>query len=408
MTVFPQFKAAAAHYRRAGEGFLAGPSPPARGPVAGFEIFDRVDVIAPEWSAFEPRAHMTLYQSLLWCRAWLETLGAERHASPRIVAGRDARGELVFLLPLQLRGRAVRVLEWLTMPDATYGLGLYAPHFLPQAAQWFAENWWRIAAAIGGWDRVALANMPGHFNGVAHPLSALFTTAGANRGYQMDLTPDYEALIKRKQSGESRRQDRKRLAAMTAHGEVAFILPPDRDGDLQAIDMVIDQQRSRLSEQGIRGVLTETHRRFLKRLVALQPPHRRSLLPYMLTCGDETLAVMLCAEQGGTLWGLVSSLAQSGLRRYSPGDLAIRRCIEAGCRAGLSHFDFSSGDTAYKIGWSDRAVQLHEHHSGRNGRGMAVAAMALQGAVLKRLIKQSPLAFAAFKQARKALRRQDH
>ena len=220
----------------------------------------------------------------------------------------------------------------------------------------------------------------------------------------MELGPYYAAISKRKQSGESRRQDRKRLGAIAAHGEVAFTLPTGRQQTAEALHVLLHQQEARLAEHGIRGVFGTAERAFVARLAELQPPRRAVLLPYTLSCGDEVLAVMLCARHGETLWGLISSMAQTALRRYSPGDLALRRCIEAGCASGLTHFDFASGDTAYKRTWADYVMPLHEHHSGRNLRGITAAAMLMLVATLKRMIKQWPPARSVFLRVRKALR----
>lgn len=405
MTIFPQFKLPREAYPDSHERFIADFSGRVGRTFATYQIYEDIGAIAGEWQNFEARACGSFYQSALWCRAWLETVGRAERAAPRIVAGRDTTGDLVFLLPLQIRKRhGLRTLEWLTAPHATYGGGLFAPHFLTGASSWFADNWTGISDAIATWDAIALTNMPELWHGEPHPLRTLFRIAGPNCGYSMALEADYTAITLRKQSGESRRQDRKRLGALAAHGEIAFTLPASAESRAEAVRLLFRQQEARLAEHGIYGVFGPAEQAFIKRLSAWPPGRHAVLLPYVLSCGNEVLAIMLCARHGGTLWGLISSLAQSPLRRYSPGDLALRRCIEAGCKGGFLRFDFATGDTPYKRTWADQAMPLFEHHSGRNIHGIGAAGAHLLATAVKRLVKQNPKAHAMFQRLRKSLR----
>ena len=309
-----------------------------------------------------------------------------------------------FILPLQLRRRfGIRVLEWLGSPQSTYGHGLFAHAFLPHARDWLAENWRWIVTLAGPCDAVVLTDMPDAVDGIPHPFKALFNISAANRSYRMKLTADFSQLLSGKRSRESRRQDRRKLEALAAVGEVTFGLP---DGLTQAqatLAVMFEQQERRLAEHGIRGVFGADERRFVQRMAELQDEQRPVLLAYTLRCGGDILAVMLGARHGATFYGLISSMTDSGLRQYSPGDLALRRTIESACQAGFAQLDFATGDSCYKLSWADEVIQLRALFGARNLRGLALV-MALLGVTgIKRTIKRSAASRRLFAALRRAV-----
>jgi CelD/BcsL family acetyltransferase involved in cellulose biosynthesis len=345
--------------------------------------------IEAEWRSFETQARGSFYQTYDWCRLWLETVGRQRHVEPRIVLGRAADGRLLFLLPFAIRrDRGCRVLEWLTTGELGYGYGLYSPCFLPQAAQWFAGEGWRIAELAGPVDALLLRDMPERLHGFAHPLSSWFSFRGRNRSYVMSLADGFEAVHARKRSAGSRRGQKKRDAKLAAFGAVEFGLPHDREELHLQIDEMFEQQAARLAEAGVRGVHGPAEREMIHRLADVKGA---ALLPYRLTIGGEMAAMMLGGNYGGTYWALISSLGNGPARRFSPGDAALRRTIEACCARGLANFDFSSGDTSYKSHWADEVIDLHEIVRGLTFKGYLWALGAAAAILAKRMIKRSPV-----------------
>src|SRR5262249_40961879 len=54
--------------------------------------------VADEWRTFERHADHTAFQSFDWLAAWQRHIGARCGTIPAIVVGRDADGELLFIL----------------------------------------------------------------------------------------------------------------------------------------------------------------------------------------------------------------------------------------------------------------------------------------------------------------------
>jgi len=343
------------------------------------------------WTVFEKQAHATFYQTFLWCRAWFETVGKARNIDLRIVTATDQHGETIFILPLQIRRRlGIRVLEWLGTPHTTYGHGLFAPAFLPHAGQWFSRQWAEIVKLAGPADAVFLANMPAALDAEPHPLRALFNLRGPNRGYRMVLVTDYQTLLIQKRSKETRRYYRKKERAFAALGNLSFELPATGEETHETLRTMFEQQEKRLGERGIHGIFGPVERDFIHRLADLQDQANPVFLPYMLKFEGEVMAVLLGGVHGNAFWAMISSLAETELRKYSPGDLALRRTIEASCKQGLAHFDFAAGDTPYKLHWADAVMPLHIVLSAVNLRGVPWVCFSGFAMNVKRVIKQSP------------------
>jgi CelD/BcsL family acetyltransferase involved in cellulose biosynthesis len=370
-------------------------------PAVVLTVHSRIDELEEEWLGFQARAAGTIYQTYQWCRAWQDTAGATRRVEPRIVTGRAADGKLLFLLPFGLRhAYGLRILEWHSGRQCNYGYGLYERGFLGQAESWFATQGWRIFTLVGPLDAIDLADLPDHWSGLGHPLSSWFSLAGPNISFLMRLSRDFDALYEAKRSPETRRGNRKRDAKLAKEGKVEFGLPANRAETHRLLDQMFTHQADRLAESGIEGVFSASARSFIHHLVDLPDRMQPILLPYHLSIDGELQAMMLGGHYGNSYWALISSLAASASRRHSPGDAALRRTIEACCRRGLSFFDFSSGNTAYKRHWADGEVVLHHTVRGVTLKGYLWAFARCLGVLAKRTIKRSPSLWALASWAR--------
>ncbi|MBC8036021.1 MAG: GNAT family N-acetyltransferase [Rhizobiales bacterium] len=355
------------------------------------------------WTAFQHRAHSTFYQTFLWCRAWCETVGKARNVEIRIVTARNQNGETAFILPLQIRRRSgIRVLEWLGTPHTTYGHGLFAPAFLPQSRDWFSRHWTEVVS-LAGPDAVHLVNMPAALGSTPHPLQKLFNMRGPNRCYRMALSPDYDTLLAEKRSKETRRYYRKKERAFAARGDLSFVLPATLEEAHATLRTMFEQQEKRLGERGVHGVFGSVEREFIYRLASLQDETDPVLLPYTLKFQGQPQAVLLGGVHDNSFWAMISSLAETDLRKYSPGDLALRRTIEASCKRGLGCFDFAAGDSDYKRHWADEVTPLHLLLAATNLRGLIWVGLMGAATLAKRLVKQSPALRNAAMSLRKGL-----
>lgn len=354
-------------------------------------VHDSWQDMLPALRLLERDGVASFYQTEAWCAAWLETRDVDDGIAPIYVVGQTAQGHVKFLLPFQLRTtRRLRVIEWLTWPDCGYGFGLYEKAFVANAAaQWFAEHFENLINLLPHHDVTSLRDMPESMRSFSNPLNCLATTPSANRSHVMQLQPDFEMLLAGKRSAETRRSMRKRDAKLAGLGALEFSLP-DRGAESHAVldDMFRDQQL-RLGEAGVGQIFSERQRRFIHRLMDATHNGAPVLRPYWLQQNGKTLSVMLGGIHAKTYWAMISSLAQTGALRHSPGDHALRAMIAALCDDGIETLDFSAGDAAYKLQWADRTVQLNHYIRGRTTRGIVAAAMMRSKEAVKRLVKSN-------------------
>jgi CelD/BcsL family acetyltransferase involved in cellulose biosynthesis len=364
---------------------------------------DGIEAVLPRWREFEREAHGTLYQSALWCRAWSETAGAARKVQP-VILTLERAGEIRALLPLQIRRRqGVRVLEWLTAPHHGYGGPMLARSLAEEERRSLTHEWDRILATAGPFDAVSLTEIPERLPECENPLWDHCNMMGANDSYALALTPDFDALHRSKSSAERRRSARKHEAALARAGSLSFGLPASKEDLHRLIDAMFEQQEKRLAEHGIRRAFGPDEHRFVHRLADLQDDADPVLAPYHLSIDGAVQAVALGGLYGHRYWALISSLAAGPLRKYSPGDAALRMTIKACCERGLKGFDLSAGVAPYKIQWADETIRLGAVLRGRNGRGIAWAGSMALKSTLKRLVKQTPPLLRASKALRRML-----
>jgi CelD/BcsL family acetyltransferase involved in cellulose biosynthesis len=375
---------------------------PGNSTLLTMSVYPALSEISDEWKAFETRAAGTFYQTHAWCAAWLA--GDEERSEPRIVVGRDRGGVIRFLLPFAIRRKgAFRVLEWIAMPQTTYGYGLYDRDFLPTARAWFSGRGWALAHSAGPADVLYLGEMPERLHGFPHPLSDWFSCEGPNRAYQIHLERDFEALYQRKRSSATRRSNRKRDTKLESLGELGFGLP---DGSAQIharLDEMFAQQQVRLAERGIHGVFDERDRTFIHRVADSCGNGEPTLLAYHLHLDRRMVAMKLGGLYGNTYWGLISSLDSRIAPHLSPGDAALRRLIAACCERRLATLDLASGDASYKSQWADTVIPLHACIRGLTLPGYLWACGAFARIVAKRTVKRSPRLWAFVQGSRRVL-----
>ncbi len=356
-------------------------------------VFTDMEAVKPIWVALESHGIATVYQSFVWCRAWMQRVGRKRGISPVIILAEDVFGTPKFVLPLQSRRKlGVDIIEAMSAPQGAYAFGLFNTEFAQQQAQaWFGTHFSELVAALPKHDVLHLADLPLRISDYQNPLLATPHFLAANQSHIMALQPNYQALLEQKRSSESRRSMRKRDAKLAAIGKLTFDLPLSLQERRTTIETMLIQQKARLAEAGVHGVFDELEQAFITDLVPTQTAEGPLLRPYRLMLDGKILAVMLGAYRHGTYWALISSLAAGEIRKHSPGDYALRAMIQALCQDGSRQLDFSAGDTAYKSHWADLAVPLFFIVRATTFKGLPLAAFILLREKLKGFAKRTPV-----------------
>src|SRR5262245_46288562 len=129
-------------------------------------IHDDLENLENDWRAFERTADCTVFQTYAWISAWLRNIGARKGVTPIVVAGRDAAGDLLFILPFAVETAGVRKLTWLASDLCDYNAPLLAPGFSRKIdAARFEELWSDIVSRLQShpayrYDLIQFEKMP--------------------------------------------------------------------------------------------------------------------------------------------------------------------------------------------------------------------------------------------------------
>ncbi len=362
--------------------------------------------IEKQWISLQERSLCTLYQTFEWCKTWQETIGKPSGIEPAIICASTRQGKIVFLLPFAIeKTMGIRLLRWYGANEITYGMGIYDYDFLRDNPDFIEALWPEIMASLGGIDSIQLNDQPEKMAGITNPLKFLFTERGANQAYKMDLQLNYQALFEQKRSASSRRKARRRDEKLADIGKVTFDLPEAGAETADVVNAVIEQQKARLGERGIRSVYDQRRQSLLLRLAQTRWQDGTAvLLPFCLRVDGKIVAVTLGGVFQSTYWALISSLTpDTSLYKFSPGDRALRETIQATCERGLKVFDFAAGDTEYKLHWNDEIIRLFETNKIVTAKGLALTTTTAVRTKSKRMIKQTPWLFSLAQSARKLL-----
>src|SRR5579875_3849111 len=165
-------------------------TPPARAaapPFARVELADP-DAVGDVWRAMEPGAGA--YQSFAFASAYRAAFGAR--LAPLVA--RDAAGEAVALLPLEIRRRGPLAVAALAGGGwANYHMGLFRP-----GRVWTREDVAALLRAAGraaGVDLFAFTSLPARYEGRTPPLSQLAGAPGPSPAFATALGGDAAAWL---------------------------------------------------------------------------------------------------------------------------------------------------------------------------------------------------------------------
>ena len=349
--------------------------------------------LADDWRELQTRGWTTVFQTYEWCESWFNTAGRASGTIPCIVTGRDDQGKLKFLLPLGVTQRSgAGIVHWLSDTVATYGLGVYDPTWVMHANQGLDPFWPEIRSVLPPADVIWLSNLPEVWAQIRHPLHGQFTTADANRSFFLHLNTDFDTLYTAKRNSKSRARARKKIKQLQEVGKLEFGLPEPGPNTHSVLNDMFRHQTERLARIGVHNVFDKHSMAFVHKLAGLPEGENTPLLrPYVLSIDGKTVAVKLGIVYANTFWAMVSSLKADGLERMSPGDIALRKTIEACCNSGLSFMDMAQGESDYKMQWADGSIQLHTITQPLNTRGILWARTVSLGQNCKRAIKTNDI-----------------
>lgn len=109
----------------------------------------------------------------------------------------------------------------------------------------------------------------------------------------------------------------------------------------------------------------------------------------VLQIGSTCAAVNLGLMFRGCYYHILASYDDGPSARFGAGAAHLHELMRHAIANGCARFDFTIGDEAYKLDWSDTKLNLHDHVSGIGLSGQLGAAILTAALRAKRFIKTS-------------------
>jgi len=322
----------------------------------------RVELVA-DWrqatSRWTVESAGTPFQDRRWLRAWYDAVETGT-VEPLIAVMLDAAtSEPIALLPLVRRTQGgIRIVEFADLGLTDYNAPLLARGAPDDPAGMVALGRALVSALRrlpGGADLLRLQKMPPAPGGRVNPFAALGRAGSCSlNGNLIDVGEDigsYRAAIKRMQLQRSWR-------VFSRYSGAAFRIVTNPAEALALLDITDSQQDARMRSLGLEFNLnTGPRAKFYRELIA-EGLGDGYVVVSALTCDEATVATGLGIRRESTFIFLRISNAGERWSHCSPSRLIIERTIDALSAQGVTQFDLSIGNYAFKRRFGATPVPL--------------------------------------------------
>ncbi|MGN6572860.1 MAG: GNAT family N-acetyltransferase, partial [Pseudolabrys sp.] len=247
---------------------------------------------------------------------------------------------------------------------------------------------------------VHLEKMPAKIGNQPNPLIALGVADNPSGAYATALGATWDAFYAAKRSSSTRSRDRGKRKKLAEHGAVAFVEPRETGDVLATIDALVEQKSRSFARMGVSNIFARPGYLDFYRALFTDPKSRGLTHLSRLDCGAQPVAVNLGLTFRGTYYHLQASHTDGDASRFGPGAAHLHDLLRNAIERGFTTYDFTIGDEPYKRDWCDGVIPLYDHYAAASARGAVLCAPMMAKARLKRLIKQNPALWDAFRHIR--------
>ena len=315
-----------------------------------------------DWLNFERRLNAG-HANSNWALAWYAAHRQEGGASAFILVGRNAAGEVCFVLPLELADVGpARVLFSPGAGHATYADGLFDHDVLDLFHRGKGETFWStVFGALGTIDAMELEGFSLQREGSVHPFAHLPLVGAAHGSMQMTIETDWPEQYQSMFDSKTRSNDRRVERRLNEHGLLNHQVATEKEDRLHLLEVMLAQK----AEQFELLQITNPYQSpevvaFYKNLIIQDATHTStSLYVSSIRLDEEPLAVNFGILHKDELQGLITSMTVGEQRRLSPGRLLMIKTNEYLSSINVRHHDFGMGEFDYKKEWCDRDIDRH-------------------------------------------------
>lgn len=316
------------------------------------------------WRQLEADPWNSLHQGYDWCHAWAKT-----HGNPLVIVEGRLKGEIAFLLPLEIeRHFLLRSAQLIGSSFTNFNSGLYSAAFRRAAVDIAPHDLEAlfVEALRDHADLLSLTNVPFDWRGERHPLAALPHIRNQNASFQLPLAATMEETIAPLNAKSRRKKYRAQLRKLDAAGGYEHIRPAQLSEQHALLECFFQQKAARFAAGGLPNVF--------------QPPETQAFFHMLLESDKgnsdvplELHAIRLKGEHEGKI-AAIAGLSRKGdhvicqfgsiddtlMAEASPGELLFWLVIERSALTGAAVFDFGIGDQDYKRRWCNIQTVHHD------------------------------------------------
>ncbi|HWU60602.1 MAG TPA: GNAT family N-acetyltransferase [Ensifer sp.] len=323
-------------------------------PAPDICVYHSFEPVEHEWRILETGRHVSLHQSLAWCKAWAANMNPEL----AIVVGR-VRGRIVFILPLEIVATDLgRIARFIGAEHSNLNTGLYHESFALGLGKVELKG---IFASIrqqmaGRADLIQVTNMPQAWRGVSVPWLQGGAIENQNKAYQLPVRPTMDETIEQIHAKRKRKLYRKSIRQFEAVGGYEHVIAETTEEKDALLSIFFRQKAERLQALHLPNPFRDTHVQafFRDAAHASQEAPNTALSLHALRLNNEDRTVVAIAglsRKGDHVLCQFGSVEDDVVPGASPGEFLFYLIIEQACADRVALFDFGIGYQLYKKSW---------------------------------------------------------
>ncbi len=332
-------------------------------PAPDICVYHSFEPVEQEWRMLEAGRHVSLHQSLVWCKAWAAAMNPEL----AIVVGR-LRGRTVFILPLEILSTDLgRIARFIGAHHSNLNTGLFNESFaLGLGKADLKAIFASIRRQLGGRaDLIQLTNMPETWRGVPVPWIYAGAIENQNKAYQLPIRATMDETLEQIHAKRKRKLFRKSIRQFEEVGGYDHVIAETTEEKDALLSIFFRQKAERLQSMHLPNPFRDDDIQAFFRNAAhsSQEAPNAALTLHALRLKDEkrtVVAITGLSRKGDHVICQFGSVEDDIVRGASPGEFLFYLAIEQACASRVSVFDFGIGYQLYKKSWCPVETQHYD------------------------------------------------
>jgi len=361
-------------------------------PQFSVSVVDRPELVAEQWKYLESCARDP-FSSYAWVKAWYDAHKNIPDCSPTIILGTDKTNKPLFLLPLFRQ--KMGPFNILVRPGKTHSAcssGLFTQTCRQMINSRNGKQFWQSVLSQVSWaDAIALDGVRETEIRQHNPLRYLPHINAGNPSFEMLLAGDWKKFYQSKITRQARSNVRRCEKRLSELGKLRFKTANTKEDRLTFLRVLLAQKTEQFTMRGIINPYTKPGiTSFYENLVAgAQNSEPQPLLLTTLVLDEKPLAVIFGMIQATEYHGLIMSMQEGPLARFSPGRILLHRTLQHLSQIGIRKIDFGVGEAGYKEEWVDAEIIRHQVLAPLGLKGRVLVTGIQLASAIKALIKGS-------------------